>query len=396
MQATELTRDKYPVYAIFINKLFKKKEYMSKKAESVILHKKTLLLGIHAPYNRIPNIEAYYEEFLHLVRTLDVEYDDVMYMKLRELDRAFFITRGKLQELTQYCQDNNIEQLIISEPLTAQQERNLEDMVEVDIIDRTKIILDIFEQAAYSAESKIQVEIAQLQYEKSRLAGKGIFLEQQRGVIGLRSGAGETLKERETRVIEKRISALKEKLKSVEKTRDTQRKRRLNAQVPHVCLIGYTNAGKSSLLNSLTKSDVLAENKLFATLDTTTRSLYVNSKQVGIISDTVGFIQLLPPHLIEAFKSTLKELQYADLLLHVIDVSDPLWQAHANVVNKILHELKIDKPILYVFNKIDKVELTPELEQEISSFDPHVTSSTISPGGLNQLKAYLGSWEKPD
>jgi len=367
---------------------------MYRTPEPTIKHKKTLLLGIHAPYNRTPNITAYYEEFLHLVRTLGVWYDDVTYMKLRELDRANFITLGKLQELTKYCKENNIERIILSEPLTAQQERNLEDTLEIEITDRTKIILDIFEQAAYSAESKIQVEIAQLQYEKSRLAGKGIFLGQQRGVIGVRGGAGETLKERETRAIDKRISRLKSKLKSIEKTRATQRKRRLDTQIPHICLVGYTNAGKSSLLNALTKSDILAEDKLFATLDTTTRSLYVNNKSVGILSDTVGFIQLIPPQLIEAFKSTLQELEYADLLLHVVDISDPLWQEHTAIVNKILHELELDKPMLYVFNKIDKVKRTPELEQEINSFEPHVTTSVISPNGLDTLTSYLVEWNK--
>ncbi len=367
---------------------------MSRKAEPVIQHNKTLLLGIHAPYNRTPDITAYYEEFLHLVRTLGVWYDDVMYIKLRNLDKTFFITRGKLHDLMKYCKDNNMERIIVSEPLNAQQERNLENILEVIITDRTKLILDIFEQSAYSAESKIQVEIAQLQYEKSRLAGKGIFLEQQRGGIGVRGGAGETLKERETRVIEKRISKLKQKLQTVEQTRETQRKRRLDTQVQHICLVGYTNAGKSSILNALAKSDVLAEDKLFATLDTTTRSLYIDNNKVGIISDTVGFIKLLPPHLIEAFKSTLKELQYADLLLHVIDISDPLWHEHTNIVQKILHELEIDKPVLYVFNKIDKIKLTPELQQKIDSFQPQVLSSTVSPHGLKNLRTYLAQLKK--
>ena len=205
---------------------------MYRPPESTHQHKKTVLVGIHAPYNRTPNINAYYEEFLHLIRTLGVWYDDVIYMKLRELDRGYFITQGKLQELLQYCKDNNIERVILSEPLTAQQERNLEDSLEIEITDRTKIILDIFEQAAHSAESKIQVEIAQLQYEKSRLAGKGVFLEQQRGGIGVRGGAGETQKERETRAIDKRISTLREKLYGVEKTRETQRQRRLECRCP--------------------------------------------------------------------------------------------------------------------------------------------------------------------
>lgn len=367
---------------------------MARQAEPSIIHKKTLLLGIHAPYNRTPNINAYYEEFLHLIKTLGVVYDDVMYMKLREVDRALFISQGKLDDLTKYCEAHEIERIIVSEPLTGMQERNLEEFTEAEIVDRTKIILDIFEQSSHSAESKIQVEIAQLQYEKGRLVSRYISFAQQRGIIGMRGGSGETQKESETRAIEKRIATLRKKLKTVEQSRETQRKRRLETQVPHFCLVGYTNAGKSSLLNALTKSNVLAEDKLFATLDTTTRTLFIGSKKVGLVSDTVGFLQLLPPNLIEAFKSTLKELEYVDLLLHVIDISDPLWQDHATIVNKILHELEIDKPTLYVFNKVDKVELTDDLQHTLDAFQPHVTTSTVTPGGIDTLKKYLNSWKK--
>jgi GTPase len=362
---------------------------MSRQAESSILHKKTLLLGIHAPYNKTPNIEAYYEEFLHLIETLDVDYDDVMYMKLRETDRALFLSYGKVEELRKYCEENGIERIIFSEPLTGMQERNLEEVTDAEIVDRTKIILDIFEKSSYSAESKVQVEIAQLQFQKGRLVSRYISFDQQRGIIGMRGGSGETQKENETRAIEKRIQTLRDKLSTLERARETQRKRRVTSQVPHFCLVGYTNAGKSSLLNALTKSKVLAEDKLFATLDTTTRELFVNSKKTGVVSDTVGFIQLLPPKLIEAFKSTLKELEYADLLLHVIDISDPLWQDHAAIVHKILHELDIDKPTLYVFNKIDKVELTGDLHYALDAFQPYVMTSTVEPGGIDDLKAYL-------
>jgi GTPase len=367
---------------------------MSRQAESSILNKKTLLLGIHAPYNRTPNINAYYEEFLHLIKTLDVDYDDVMYMKLREIDRAFFLSKGKLDELTKYCEENEIERIIISEPLTGMQERNLAEVTETEFVDRTKIILDIFEKSSHTAESKIQVEIAQLQYEKGRLVSRYISFDQQRGIIGMRGGSGETQKENETRAIEKRIQTLRGKLVTLEKSRVTQRQRRLESQLPLFCLVGYTNAGKSSLLNALTKSKVLAEDKLFATLDTTTRTLFAGSQKVGLVSDTVGFLQLLPPNLIAAFKSTLKELEFADLLLHVIDISDPVWQDHAAVVNKILHELDIDRPTLYVFNKVDKVELTDDLQHTLSTFQPHVTTSTITPGGIDALREYLASWKK--
>ncbi len=187
---------------------------------------------------------------------------------------------------------------------------------------------------------------------------------------------------------------LREQLESLEKARATQRKRRLNSQIPLICLVGYTNAGKSTILNALTKSNVLAEDKLFATFDTTTRELYIDGQKKGLISDTVGFIQQLPHQLIEAFKSTLSELQYADLLLHVIDVSDPNWESHIKVVMAILHELKIDKPMLYVFNKADKIADLPNFEQQISHYKPHVMISAQSKVGLLPLYEFLKTWQR--
>ncbi|MGE0010024.1 MAG: GTPase HflX [Candidatus Babeliales bacterium] len=365
---------------------------MVRIAEQVSPYSTTLLVGVHAPYNRTPDIGAYYEEFLHLVRTLGVPYEDVLYIKLREVDSATFFTKGKLEEILQKVEELGIEQIIISEPLNALQERNIADILDVDVIDRTRLILDIFEQSAITAEGKTQVEVARLKHEKSRLAGKGHELEQQKGNIGVRSGAGETLKERQARLIDKRILKLKEELIKIQTTRATQRKRRIENRVPQLCLIGYTNAGKSSLLNSLTKSDVLSEDKLFATLDTTTRTLNINGIEVGVISDTVGFIQMLPPQLIDAFKSTLSELEHADLLLHVIDLSDPLWQSHAEIVHNILRDLEIDKETLYVFNKADKVEMTDELHAQLFSYQPHVISSTLTKEGLKPLRDALLKW----
>lgn len=365
---------------------------MSRKPENLITHSRVLLIGVHAPYNKTPDIDAYYEEFLHLVRTLGLPYDDVVYIKLRDIDTATFFTKGKLEQIIETVKQADAETVIISEPLTAQQERNLEDALEADIVDRTQLILDIFERAAITAEGKTQVEIALLRHEKTRLTGKGVGLAQQRGVIGVRGGAGEKLKERQARLIDKRIAKLKQDLEKVQRTRTTQRKRRIERRVPQICLIGYTNAGKSSLLNTLTRADVLAEDKLFATLDTTTRSLNIRGTDIGVISDTVGFIQLLPPQLIEAFKSTLSELAYADLLLHVIDLSDPLWQAHARIVHDILHDLEIEKDTLYVFNKADKIEMTPELETQLARYQPHVITSTLSKEGLNTVRNFLLSW----
>ena len=335
-----------------------------------ITHQKTLLLGIYAPYNQTKDVTSYYEEFLNLAKTRGVVADNTLFIKLRDIDPAYFLTKGKLDELKTYCEQQKVEHLIISEALTAQQERNLSDLLECEVSDRTKLILDIFENSAHSAEGKTQVAIAKFHYEKSRLAGKGIHLSQQEGAVGLRGGPGETLKEKERRHIENTINKLRKQLDRLQKNRETQRKQRLSNKIPHICIIGYTNAGKSTLLNTLTKSSVLAENKLFATLDTTTRELYLDGNKKGIISDTVGFIQQLPHHLIEAFKSTLSELQYADLLLHVVDVSDANWESHIQVVHDILEELNIAQNMLYVFNKVDKVSDPESLHPSLEIYQP--------------------------
>jgi len=355
---------------------------------------KTLIVTIHAPYNRTANIESYLAEFHNLIRTNGNSYAHEYNLKLRTIDPSYFITKGKLHELKDLVDEHGIEHVIFSETLSPQQERNLTDYLDCTICDRTRLILEIFEKSAHSGEGKMQVEIAKLQYEKTRLAGKGIYMSQQSGVLGMRGGFGETLKEREKRHIEKTIDGLKKQLKKLEVIRDTQRKQRRNNQVPQICLIGYTNAGKSTILNALTNADVLAEDKLFATLDTTTRKLFINGKEKGVISDTVGFIQQLPPHLIEAFKSTLSELNYADLLLHIIDASDSNWQVHIRVVNDILEDLGVNKPILHVFNKCDRVENFESLKNEASAYQPYVMVDALSKPGLHLLIEYLDQWHR--
>jgi GTPase len=366
---------------------------MPKKEVSITTqYPKTLIIGIHAPYNRTKYIQSYYEEFENLVKTLGIPIDSKLFIKLRAVDTPNFFTKGKLQELIELCQKDSIEQIILSEPLSPMQLRNLEELLDATIIDRTQLILDIFNRSAITNEGKTQVAIAQLQHAKSHLAGKGLFLDQQKGTIGVRGGAGETLKEREKRYIEDQIKKHKKHLAKMQTTRDIQRKRRLDTGVPHICLIGYTNAGKSTILNALTRADVLAEDKLFATLDTTTRELYINGNKKGIISDTVGFIQALPHQLIEAFKSTLSELQYASLLLHVVDLSDPNWQEHIQVVHEILQDLGVDKETLYVFNKADKVDNFEALQDDLDAYQPHVVISAQSKDGLKSLIEFLEQW----
>lgn len=365
---------------------------MTKRQDlKTVYHPKTLALGIDAPYNRIKNIDAYFEEFLNLIKTNQEYADEKLFITLRTIDSAYFLTKGKLEQIKEFCDTNNIELVIVSEPLTAQQERNLEDVLQCPVIDRTGLILEIFEKAAQSAEGKAQVAIALLQHQKTRLAGKGISMSQQTGRIGSR-GPGETAKEEQIRHINNTIVRLKRQLETMHQARETQRKQRLAANVPLICLIGYTNAGKSTILNALTKSSVLAEDKLFATLDTTTRELYVDGKKKGLLSDTVGFIQLLPPHLIEAFKSTLSELHYANLLLHVVDLSDPSFQEHIKTVHEILDDLEVDKRMLYLFNKTDKVDNLDTLLPLLEQYQPHVLISARSKEGLDPLIKFLASW----
>ena len=353
----------------------------------------TIIVGLHAPYNRTKYIQSYYDEFENLVKTLGVPYEQSYFTKLRSIDNATFLTKGKLHELKELCEKNNIEQILISEQLSPMQTRNLEELLDANIVDRTQLILEIFTNAAITNEGKTQVKIAQLKYAKSHLAGKGLFLAQQKGTIGVRGGMGETHKEREKRYIELQILKYQKQLKKLQQARDTQRKRRLETGVLQICLIGYTNAGKSTILNVLTKADVLAEDKLFATLDTTTRELFVNGEKKGIISDTVGFIQALPHHLIAAFKSTLSELQYANLLLQVIDLSDPNWQEHIKVVHEILESLGLEKQMLYVFNKADKVKNLEELQTDVDRYQPNVIISTQSKEGIQPLLSFLDSWK---
>lgn len=353
----------------------------------------SVLVAVDAPYNRTIYMDSYFEEFANLAKTAGIPCKHMLTIKLRDIDPGYFFGKGKLQDIKDVCEEFGAEKVIISERLSPVQIRNLEDFLDCKVVDRTDLILDIFEKAALSSEGKTQVAIARLQHKKARLAGKGVHLDQQSGVTGSRGGAGETAKERERRHIDHHILKMKRSLETIQNSREVQRKRRLASKVPIACLIGYTNAGKSTILNALTKSDVLAQDKLFATLDTTTRALFISGKQKGVLSDTVGFIQQLPHHLIEAFKSTLSELQFADLLLHVIDASDPNWKSHISIVHEILLSLGIEKKMLYVFNKIDKVDDLNELAAQAQEYQPHVLVSAKKKENLKPLIEYLELWD---
>lgn len=354
-----------------------------------------LLLGVYAPYNKTKNIDGYFQEFVNLASSNGLSTDLTTFVKIREIDPAYFVTKGKLEEIKKLCDEHHVDHVVVSEQLSSQQERNLTDYLGAKVFDRTQLILEIFEKAAHSAEGKVQVEIAMLTRKKSRVAGKGIHMSQQSGIFGLRAGSGETAKDRELRHIETLILKLRNQLEHIEKNRATQRKKRLQAGIPLMCLIGYTNAGKSTILNALTKSNVLAEDKLFATLDTTTRELYLDHNKIALISDTVGFIQNLPHQLITAFKSTLAELHFADLLIEVVDATDPNFDEHILVVQEILKELNItDKDMVYVFNKIDQVAEKESLLKKLEAYQPHVVACAVEPTGLDSLKEFIKTWKK--
>lgn len=357
--------------------------------------KKYLLIGVHTPQNKTDDIQAYYDEFINLASTFGVTDYININVKLRAIDPGRFFTKGKLEEIKAIFDGDDFDEIIISDMLSAQQERNLNDLFDCPILDRTRLILSIFEKSATTSEGKLQVEIAKFQFAKTRVTGHGVHLDQQSGSIGVRSGPGETMKEATLRHLNHSILTLKKHLEKLDKARATQRKQRLNQQIPQLCLIGYTNAGKSSILNALTNSDVLAKDQLFATLDTTTRQLNIGPKKIGLLSDTVGFIQQLPHQLIDAFKSTLAELEFASLLLVVIDISDNNWRSHIDVVLETLDDIDVDKDMLFVFNKIDRLT-KKELQERLASFGffaPYVAVSCIKEKGLDPLKKYLEKWK---
>ena len=269
-------------------------------------------------------------------------------------DAATCIGSGKLQELKEFCQNNEVDTVIFDCELSPAQIKNIENEVECDVIDRSMLILDIFALHATSAEGKVQVELAQLKYTAPRLIGKGKDMSRLGGGIGTR-GPGESKLEIDRRRLASRVAFLQNELRELEKNRQTMRASRERSSLPKACIVGYTNAGKSSLLNLLTNAGILAEDKLFATLDPTTRKFELPSGISMLITDTVGFIRKLPHHLVHAFKSTLEETIYCDFLINVIDASDGECAEHMAVTEGILTELgATDKPILYVFNKVDK------------------------------------------
>jgi GTP-binding protein HflX len=309
-----------------------------------------VLVGLIQQENTPEQVTEYLDELAFLAETAGATTIKRFTQRLPRPDSKTFVGKGKLEEIKDFCRGKNVTLVIFDDELTGSQLLNIEKEVGVKIIDRSDLILDIFAARARTAQAKVQVELAQYQYLLPRLKGMWTHLERQGGGIGSR-GPGETEIETDRRIVKDKISLLRKRLTEIDKQAFTQRKER--GEFIRVALVGYTNVGKSTIMTLISKSDVFAENKLFATLDTTTRKVVFENTPF-LLSDTVGFIRKLPHHLVESFKSTLDEVREADILLHVVDVSHPQYEEQIGVVNKTLQELKaFDKPILTVFNKMD-------------------------------------------
>lgn len=313
---------------------------------------KAVFVGIITSNDEESKVMEYLDELEFLAETAGATRDKKFVQRLDRPDNATYIRSGKLQEIADYCEQNDIKYVIFDDELSGTQQRNIDKIIKTSsVIDRTSLILEIFAQRAKTAYAKTQVELAKYNYMLPRLAGMWTHLERQRGGMGTRGGMGETQIEIDRRIVKERISKLKEQLKKVDKQMATQRGNR--GQLVRLALVGYTNVGKSTLMNLLSKSDVFAENKLFATLDTTVRKVVLENVPF-LLSDTVGFIRKLPTQLIEAFKSTLDEVREADILIHVVDISHPGFEEQMEVVENTLRDIKADnKPIYVIFNKVD-------------------------------------------
>jgi len=325
-----------------------------------IQNETAILVAVATPSVAFEKVNEYLDELAFLTDTAGGIAVKKFIQNLPYPDPRTFLGSGKLEEVARYVDDNKIKIVVFDDELSPSQTRNIETVLKCRVIDRTRLILDIFSKRAQTAHAKVQVELAQYQYLLPRLTRMWTHLEKQRGGIGMR-GPGEKEIETDRRIIRDRISLLKEKLKEIDKQKYTQRSNR--EKFVRVALVGYTNVGKSTLMNLISKSDVFAENKLFATLDTTVRKVVFDNLPF-LLSDTVGFIRKLPHGLVESFKSTLDEIRETDLLIHVVDISHPDFEEQIQVVNQTLQEIKAgDKPMIYLFNKIDNykwVEKAPD------------------------------------
>jgi GTP-binding protein HflX len=341
-----------------------------------------ILIGVINKFQDDIRVKEYLDELAFLAETYGLTTVKRFTQKLEKPDKSTFIGKGKLAEITRFVKENNIDVVIFDDELSPSQQRNIEKDLGKKILDRTTLILEIFEQRAHTAHAKTQVQLAQLQYLLPRLTGMWTHLERQRGGTGTRGGAGEKEIETDRRIVRDKIALLKEKLRDIDQQMATQRKNR--GEMIRVALVGYTNVGKSTIMNLLSKSDVFAENKLFATLDTMVRKVTIENL-FFLLSDTVGFIRKLPTQLVESFKSTLDEVREADILVHVVDISHKNFEEQINVVKQTLHDIGAgDKPTILVFNKTDAFTYTHKEEDDL-------TASTRENLSLEEIK---NTWMK--
>lgn len=335
--------------------------------KEVIDFEKSIIVGIITQNQSEDKLNEYLDELEFLTFTAGGTVVKRFSQKMDKPNPKTFVGTGKLEEIKYFIKDNDIKTVIFDDELTPSQSKNITKELDCKVLDRTNLILDIFAQRAETSYARTQVELAQCQYLLPRLTGMWTHLERQKGGIGLR-GPGETQIESDRRVIQQKISLLKEKLKEIDKQMSVQRGNR--GQLVRVALVGYTNVGKSTMMNLLSKSEVFAENKLFATLDTTVRKVVLENLPF-LLTDTVGFIRKLPHQLVESFKSTLDEVREADLLIHILDISHPNFEDHYNVVNETLAEIDdSEKPVILVFNKIDAYNYEEKDENDPSPMKP--------------------------
>jgi len=357
---------------------------------------RVLLIGLEYKSRQALELQESLEELAELTATAGGEVVSTGIQRLETPVAGTFIGTGKAAEFAVFCKANNVDTVIFDDELSPAQSRNLEVIFNCKILDRTALILDIFAQRARTREGKLQIELAQLQHLLPRLTRFWGHLSRQSGGIGMRGGEGESQLESDRRRVQERIDKILEELEIVRRQRSTQRSGRQRHLWPLVSIVGYTNAGKSTLLNALTGASTLVEDKLFATLDPTTRRLRLPTNQNALLTDTVGFIRKLPHGLVEAFKATLEEVVQADLLLHVVDVSHPLALEQIAAVNNVLHELGAEgKPTLMVFNKIDRLNVGNELAKFKEHYPNGAAISAKTGEGIPALIAELGAQLRP-
>jgi len=344
----------------------------------------------------IPDFQARCDEFKMLAESAGAEVVETVIARRARPDAALFVGSGKAEEIALTAAAHGAELILVDHALSPAQQRNLERVLKLRVVDRVSLILDIFALRARSHEGKLQVELAQLQHLVTRLTRMWSHLERQRGGIGMR-GPGEAQLEMDRRIIGDKVKLLRERLGKVERQRHTQRRARVRGGVMSVSLVGYTNAGKSTLFNALTQADAYAADQLFATLDTTTRRVWIEGAGSVTVSDTVGFIRDLPHTLVAAFRATLEETVHADLLLHVVDASSPQRDAQIAEVDKVLHEIgAADVPRLLVFNKIDQADLEPQVQRDAHGTITRVFVSALERSGLDALRQAIADFSRKD